>query len=76
MGVGKTINYREPHRLKVEWKMAERIVKVQDWSKLPKILKPGIIYDVNGVRIKPRISMDRDLAREIALGIKEMVEGN
>jgi len=54
--------------------MAERIVKVRDWSELPRILKPGIIYDINGVRIKPRISMERELAKEIALGVKEMAE--
>lgn len=51
-----------------------RIIKARSWSELPDTLEPGVVYDVDGVMIKPRVKLSRDEARGIAQGIKEMVE--
>ncbi len=50
-----------------------KIVKVRNWNELPRVLKPGIIYEVNDLKLRPRIPLDRRLAKEIALGVEEII---
>ena len=51
-----------------------RVVKARTWDDLPEVLEPGVVYDVDGVMIRPRVRLSRDEARGIALGIREMAE--
>ena len=55
--------------------MPEKRVIVRSWSGLPRILKPGVIYVVGEFELRPRERIERELARDIALGIREMVGG-
>ena len=49
-----------------------RVVRAGSWEELPEILEPGVVYDVDGVLIRPRVRLSRDEARGIALGVKKM----
>ena len=49
-----------------------RVVKAESWNDLPEILEPGVVYDVDGVMIRPRTRLAREEARAIARGVKEM----
>jgi len=49
-----------------------RVVKAESWSDLPEALEPGVMYDVDGVIIRPKTRLARDEASAIARGVKEM----
>ncbi len=49
-----------------------RVVKARSWSELPEILEPDVMYDVDGVIIRPRTRLAREEARAIARGVREM----
>lgn len=52
--------------------VAQRIIRVKSWKELPDTLTPGVIYEFDGVKIKPRLKMTREEARSLARGVKEM----
>jgi len=49
-----------------------RVVRAESWSELPEVLEPSVMYDVNGVIIRPKTRLARDEASAIARGVKEM----
>lgn len=51
----------------------QRIVRARTWKDLPEVLEPGVIYDIDGVMIKPHERISREMAKELAAGVKEMV---
>ena len=51
-----------------------RVVRAESWSDLPEVLEPGVIYDVDGVIIRPKTRLARNEASAIARGVKEMAK--